>query len=238
MSPLAERFLGRDPIRHLGSAFSVYEFFESKSLCVIDPTGLWIAPPFLNLNPDRFQPLLGPKGPRDPLGGIGSQLAAMCTSCCSEDSCECASDGFDYERSLNEIWNTNYGDGAYDVSKMSMLTYCFGYLINRLAREPDHTVGGCFCYNWSGMLYDGISPINRSSCLASSVREVTHKTKTDPSGNPIIHLFVEIKIGKGGPDCTLYVDDGFETGRFIHIGLPLIDPDDWSDPHDPTMRNK
>jgi RHS repeat-associated protein len=111
MSPLAGRFLGRDPIGYLGSPFNAHEFFESKSLSVIDPIGLWIAPPFLKLDPDRFQPLLGPKGPRDPFSGIGSQLAAMCASCCSENSCECASDSFDYERSLNEIWNTNYGDG-------------------------------------------------------------------------------------------------------------------------------
>ena len=75
MSPLAGRFLGRDPIGYQGSSFNVYEFLESKSLDATDPSGLWIAPPFMHLDPDRFQrprPPLQPN-PRPPVINLPSQ---------------------------------------------------------------------------------------------------------------------------------------------------------------------
>jgi hypothetical protein len=241
-------FLSRDPIGFDGSPFNLYEFCQGFVLGSVDPSGLdgpplgpWVGGqqyPYLfpgQSIPGHPHNPVGPPGPpRNPYNGIGRQLGAMCSTCCSENSCECASDSFDIERSLNEVWNTNYGNGPNAVSNMSYFVY-FGYLINQACGEPDDTIGGYYCYEWSSLLNSGLPGPNRSSCFRSRRLEVTHNTRTDPSGNPIVHAYVEITIGNGEPGCTLNVDDGWGNGSFTNPGVPVSNPGNWGNPHSPTM---
>ena len=242
MSPKSGRFLTRDPIGFKGGAFNISEYCHGSSFNFMDPSGQQIRPnPSVPWAPYPYPtsplpptPPSAPLPPRNPFNGLGMQLAAMCSTCCRQESCECASDSFDVEQALNNAWNINYGNGPHSVSNMSPVVY-FGYCINQLCGERDDTIGGYYCYDWSSMLNSSLPGSNRSSCFSSSRKEVTHNTETDANGNPLIHAYVEITIGNGGPGCTLNVDDGWGNGSYVNIGVPVSNPGNWSPPHPPTM---
>jgi RHS repeat-associated protein len=247
MSPKTGRFLGRDPIGYEGSPWNLQEFCHGWALKSVDPSGLdgpplgpWIGGqqyPYLfpgqSLPGHPHNPVGPPGPPRNPFNGLGSRLAEMCSSCCSGNSCVCASDGFDIERSLNDVWNSNYGNGPNSVSSMSWSIY-FGYCINQALGEPDDTVGGYYCYDWASLFNTGMVGLNGSGCFQTRVREITHNTETDPNGNPLIHQYVEITMGNGGPGCTLNIDDGWGNGSFINPGIPVSNPGNWGQPHTPS----
>jgi RHS repeat-associated protein len=224
MSPLAGRFLGRDPIRFEGSLWNLHEFCDSTALNDMDPNGTdTIVRP-----PRKRRPRI-PGGPPLPPGypppkvsyqqglagldAIGPMIASMCSECCNESYCDCMGDAAKIRDALVSTWKSNYGYGPRGPN----------------TGPGDDTVGGYFCWEWANMFYNAVTSLSLKSGCMSFHRMMVAKPPL-PNGIIPIHAWLRISIGNGGTDCEANADDGWGNGSSSNRQTPLSNPLIWTPP--------
>ena len=245
MSPSAGRFLSRDPIGYMDQANLYASLVDFRML---DPSGMRKMVGQVNGYPiyqyepgdNPIPPVPGnncfvygqygavwqpcpPIPPDEPAGisfskgleglyGALALLDAACEKCCKDKGCNCRQTSRDMTAALMQAWIDFYGTGP----------------LSGQGGPGDDPCGGYMCYDWAAIFVHYLhTKANLGGCFNVQAQSGTKK------GSNVVHFWVKITAGNGGPGCESFIDDGWGNGSNSNPTYPLNNPPLWIYPRYP-----
>ena len=156
------------------------------------------------------------------LGELEDTLSSKCEDCCvSSETCDiekCEEHARNICEAVANLWMNAFFTGEAGDSVID-----------------GHGCGGYMCYEWSKFYKEEIDSVCDESVACMNISEGALQSRRLFRGNDgnlaqIVHFYVKINVcGNDSPNCTIYIDDGFNNGLYVHPQMwldELIDEDD------------
>ena len=181
----------------------------------------------LNLAVYRVQdPGTGRWTSQDPLGFVGRDTNLE-RYLCNDPTNGCDARGLSDGLDQLPVWLVGLGNSSGSANEGRLIGQAIWYTFRgnwqpTFPRWNDQRRKGYYCFEWAYAFEDAFNLESSGQYFTAEVQSASTPPAT-PEGNGPVHFWLKITSKETG--LSVYVDDGFYDGGYVHIGMPV--PHGW-----------